>query len=81
MNTETYTENEINKLLNLTKQGLITEWNERIAIVAFDAGLPVSQINWQGSPAIIAQRVISFSINYQGKPRDNILKLLNNIDN
>lgn len=62
--------NIINNLLIETKDGPATQWNDRIAAVARDAGLPLQNIDWIGSPASVAQRVARYAENYGGYPKD-----------
>jgi hypothetical protein len=51
-------------ILAVTKEGPVTGWAERIAQLAERAELPVSRIDWQGSPASIAFRVIEAANGY-----------------
>lgn len=45
-------------IVKATQNGPVWEWVERIAAIARDAGLKLEDINWQGSPALVALRVI-----------------------
>ncbi|MBP7927772.1 hypothetical protein KAZ57_01355 [Patescibacteria group bacterium] len=48
----------VDMVLKHTKEGPITQWDERIAQLAKNAGLEVEQINWKGSPKDVAFKVV-----------------------
>jgi hypothetical protein len=66
--------NIIDNILNETKDGPATQWNDRIANIAIAAGLPLQNIDWIGSPASVAQRVARYAENYGGPPKEYIRK-------
>lgn len=45
------------RLLNKTRSGLVTEWNERLAMLAGRAGMRQEHVDWQGTPMVVAGRV------------------------
>ena len=45
-------------LLDITRDGRVQDWNERIAEIAREAGLKPETINWNGSPDVVASSVI-----------------------
>jgi hypothetical protein len=57
-------------LLEATKDGPATQWNDRMAEVARDAGLPLHDINWIGSPSCVAFNVARHACNYGGPQKD-----------
>jgi len=48
------------RLVEITREGRVQDWNERIAIIAEEAGVKMESINWNGSPINIASEVVSF---------------------
>lgn len=46
------------QLLELTREGRLTDWVERIGEIASRAGAVMENINWNGSPYIVAFEVI-----------------------
>lgn len=54
------------KILDLTRDGPLCEWVERIGQIASKAGLPLEQINWNNSPMIVSWEVIQNAKSYYG---------------
>ena len=51
-------------IIALTKNGPVSEWVERISMLAREAGLPLEQICWQGSPQTVVRSVIEKAENH-----------------
>ncbi len=45
-------------LLDATREGRVQDWNERIADIAQEVGLKLEHINWNGSPAVVASKIV-----------------------
>jgi predicted DsbA family dithiol-disulfide isomerase len=55
-------QNKLHELLvETTKEGRVGDWNERIANIAAYAGLTLSRIDWEGSPHMVAHRVVDYA--------------------
>ena len=46
------------RLLDVTREGSITGWTERIAQLAAGAGIPIEMVRWNGSPYSVAADVV-----------------------
>ena len=51
-------------LIAVTKDGRVTDWNERIALLAYKAGLSLEHIAWEGSPHMVAHRVVDMATRF-----------------
>jgi len=60
----------INLICEKTKDGPVSQWTDRMAIIAEQVGLDNSEICWQGSPITVA-----FSIYQEAKRRNKIDKI------
>jgi hypothetical protein len=49
---------QVRQLIEVTRKGPVTQWIERMAVVAGNLGLRLENINWNGSPAMVAQEVV-----------------------
>ena len=45
------------RLVEVTKEGPVTQWYERIAEIARKAGFDVSEVNWNASPRGVASDI------------------------
>jgi len=65
----------VDMLLKHTESGPVTEWIERLAKVARNLGLPLYNIDWNGSPKQVANNLIGYSFKYHSshEPMKNIL--------
>ena len=51
----------VDTIVDITKDGPITGWTERIAQLCKRIGLPVERIDWAGSPIQVALHVVQVS--------------------
>lgn len=49
------------RLLDVTREGPITGWTERIAQLASSTGLPIEMVRWNGSPYSVASSVVQIA--------------------
>lgn len=54
----------VDMLLVRTEPGPVSEWTERIGSVARTLGLPLCNIEWNGSPKQVAHNLVGFSFRY-----------------
>lgn len=57
------------KILELTREGRVSDWAERISLLASKAGLQLEQINWNSSPLVIASHVVQNARSYYGNTK------------
>ena len=48
------------EILNVTREGRVQDWNERIADIALMANVRLEYINWNSSPLNVAREVVEY---------------------
>jgi len=51
----------VNEMCQVTQDGPVQQWVERIAAIAKEINLPLHRICWQGSPQIVAFHIIQYA--------------------
>jgi hypothetical protein len=60
-------------LMEATREGSVTQWTDRIVEIVRMMGYPLENINWNGTPTMVVDRVIDAALMCFGQDYENVL--------